>query len=65
MRSFSFALLVLLGLPSSHATASDAEVLRKFGMLGRIAVDCNAPASKENRHRIYTVSQPRVSSRAP
>jgi hypothetical protein len=56
MRSFSLALLALLGLPSSQAAASDADVLRKFGMLGRIAVNCNAPASKENPHLIYAVS---------
>ena len=56
MRSFSLALLALLGLPSNPATASDADVLKKFGMLGRIAVNCNAPASKENPHLIYAVS---------
>lgn len=56
MRSFSLALLALLGPPSSQAAASDADVLRKFGMLGRIAVNCKAPASKENPHLIYTVS---------
>jgi hypothetical protein len=57
MRSFSLALLALLGLPISPATAaSDAEVLRQFGMLGRIAVDCKAPHSKANPYLIYAVS---------
>ena len=57
MRSFSLALLALLGLPIGPATAaSDADVLRQFGMLGRIAVDCNAPYSQANPHLIYAVS---------
>jgi hypothetical protein len=49
MRSLSLALLSLLGLPISPAVASDADVLRQFGMLGRIAVDCKAPTAKPTR----------------
>ena len=57
MRSFSLALLALLGLPISPATAaSDADVLRQFGMFGRIAVDCKAPHSQANPHLVYAVS---------
>ena len=56
MRSVGLALLSLLGLPINPATASDADVLRQFGMLGRIAVDCNAPHSQSNPHLIYAVS---------
>jgi len=56
MRSVSLALLSLLGLPISPAVASDADVLRQFGMLGRIAVDCNAPHSQANPHLFYAVS---------
>jgi hypothetical protein len=44
-------------LPISPATAaSDADVLRQFGMLGRIAVDCKSPHSQANPHLIYAVS---------
>ena len=58
MRSFSLALLALVGLSgvTPGAAASDADILRKFGMLGRLAVDCNAPHSKTNPHLIYAVS---------
>jgi hypothetical protein len=58
MRSFRHALLVLLTLhgATSAAIASDADVLRQFGMLGRIAVDCSAPYSSTNPHLIYAVS---------
>ena len=57
MRSFSLALVVLCCmLLGSQAAASDADVLRQFGMLGRIAVDCNAPHSRDNPHVIYFAS---------
>ena len=58
MRSLSRALLVLLTLfgLTSAAVAADADVLRQFGMLGRIAVDCSAPYSQSNPHLIYAVS---------
>ncbi len=55
MRSFSLALLVLLGTAPA-AVAADADVLRRFGMLGRLAVDCAAPYSQSNPHQIYAVS---------
>ena len=58
MRSFSLALLallVLLGIAPADA-ASDRDVLKQFGMLGRIAVNCNAPHSSNNPHLIYAVS---------
>ncbi len=48
------ALTTLLGSPA--AVAGDVDVLRQFGMLGRIAVDCNAPHSQSNPHLIYGVS---------
>ena len=48
------ALSTLLG--SQAAVAGDVDVLRQFGMLGRIAVDCNAPHSQSNPHLIYAVS---------
>jgi hypothetical protein len=56
MRSVGLGLLSLLGLPIGPATASDADVLRQFGMLGRIAVDCKTPHSQANPHLIYAVS---------
>ena len=57
MRSLSLALLAFLGLVGSSAiAASDADILRQFGMLGRIAVDCNAPYSTSNPHLIYAIS---------
>jgi len=65
MRSFSLALLAMSALLGSQAAvAGDVDVLRQFGMLGRIAVDCNAPHSQSNPH-LSTPSRPRASSRAP
>ena len=58
MRSFRFtllALLVLLGIVPADA-ASDRDVLKQFGMLGRFAVDCAAPASSSNPHTTFAVS---------
>ena len=58
MRSISLALLALLvplGIAPADA-ASDRDVLKLFGMLGRIAVDCAAPASRSNPHVIFSVS---------
>jgi hypothetical protein len=58
MRSIRLALLViltLLGIAPADA-ASDGDVLKQFGMLGRFAVDCAAPASRSNPYLIYSVS---------
>jgi hypothetical protein len=38
------------------ARASDADVIRKFGILGRQAVNCAAPYSADNPHMVYAVS---------
>jgi hypothetical protein len=38
------------------ARASDGDVLRQFGILGRQALNCAAPYSKENPHITYSVS---------
>ena len=57
MRRICFALVgvsMLLGSPA--ALAGDVDVLRQFGMLGRIAVDCSTPHSQSNPHLIYGVS---------
>jgi hypothetical protein len=58
MRSISLALLViitLLGIAPADA-ASDGDVLKQFGLLGRLAVNCAAPASSGNPYLIYAVS---------
>ena len=58
MRSFSLALLAyltLLGIAPA-AVASDADVLKRFGMLGRVAVDCAAPYSQSNPYQFYEIS---------
>jgi hypothetical protein len=39
-----------------RAAASDADILMQFGMLGRIAVNCAAPASSSNPHVIFASS---------
>src|SRR5262245_46791251 len=49
-----FAMAALLGIPA--AQAADADVLRKFGMQGRQAVDCSKPHSQQNPHLIFAVS---------
>jgi hypothetical protein len=56
MRFIGLALLALVGLLGPAAAASDADVLRQFGIVGRIAIDCNAPYSASNPHLIYAVS---------
>ncbi len=57
MRHISFALVALFAVFAGPAgAASDASVLRKFGMLGRYAVNCaNVPATS-NPHLIYAIS---------
>ena len=56
-----FTSLVLLGfitlLGSAPADASDRDVLRQFGMYGKLAVDCAAPASSKNPHLFFAVSR--------
>src|SRR5258706_15155668 len=58
LRSISLALFVLLALigVAPPAAASDSDVLRQFGMLGHVAIDCAAPASASNPHQFYAVS---------
>jgi hypothetical protein len=58
MRPISFALLVLLTLFSTAPAdaASDGDVLKQFGMFGRLAVNCAAPASSSNPYLFYLVS---------
>ena len=58
MRPVSLALLLLLtllGIAPAHA-ASDGDVLKRFGMLGRTAVDCAAPPSSSNPNVTFAVS---------
>ncbi len=58
MRAVSVAVLVLLTLFSiaSADAASDGDVLKHFGMFGKLAVNCAAPASSSNPHLFYLVS---------
>jgi hypothetical protein len=55
VRCYSLALLACL-VPGASATASDADVLNQFGMLGHLAVVCAAPPSAENPHLVLSVS---------
>jgi len=57
MRSFNLALVTLCcTLLCDQAAAADADVLRQFGMLGRLAVDCKAPHSRTNPHLLFHAS---------
>jgi hypothetical protein len=57
VRSFGLALLMYLALPSlAPAARSDADAVKRFGMLGRLAVDCAVPYSESNPYQIYDVS---------
>lgn len=57
MRSIGFVPLVLLMLFGiAPADAADGDVMKKFGLYGRLAIDCAAPASSDNPHLIYAVS---------
>jgi hypothetical protein len=47
--------VVLLGT-AQNVAASDADVIRQFGMLGRQAIDCSAPYSGSNPYVIYEVT---------
>lgn len=58
MRPFGLTvvvLLTLLGIAPANA-APDGDVLKRFGLFGRLAVDCAAPASRSNPHLIYAIS---------
>ena len=55
MRSFSLVVLGFL-VPLASAAASDADVLKQFGMLEHLAVDCTAPDSDRNPHFMISVS---------
>jgi hypothetical protein len=57
MRRIRLALAGLATLLASPAAlAADADVLRQFGMQGRVALNCGAPYSQSNPHVIYGVS---------
>ena len=58
MRYVGVACLLFLALFGNIpiARASDGDVIRKFGILGRQALDCAGPYSKENPHMIYAIS---------
>ena len=58
MRYVSVAHVLFLGLFCNVpiARASDGDVIRQFGILGRQALNCSAPYSKDNPHMIYAVS---------
>jgi len=56
MRWSGIACLAHLALLSTNqaSAASDMDVLKQFGMLGHVAVDCSAPYSIRNPHLIFT-----------
>jgi hypothetical protein len=58
MRYASVAQLLFLTLLCNvpAARASDADIVRQFGILGRLALNCSAPYSNENPYLIYSVS---------
>jgi hypothetical protein len=58
MRWIGIACLAHLGLLGTvqASAASDADVVRRFGLLGRMAVDCSAPYGQSNPHVIFAVS---------
>ena len=57
MRIFGVALITFVALLASTAAgASDLEVLRGFGVLGTLAVDCSAPYSESNPYMTYAVT---------
>jgi hypothetical protein len=57
MRRICLALLAQVALlAGTAALAADADVLRQFGMQGRVALDCSKPSGEDNPHVIYGVS---------
>ncbi len=55
IRLLSMACLAVLCCVQG-AAASDADVIRKFGLLGRTARDCAAPNSEQNWHMIIAIA---------
>jgi hypothetical protein len=48
--------LFTLAVIAAAGAGSDADALAQFGMLGHLAVDCNAPPSIKNPHQVFAVS---------
>ncbi len=58
MRSLGVALLAFVALfGSAPADASDRDEMRRFGIYGKLAVDCAKPASSSNPHLFFAVSR--------
>jgi hypothetical protein len=54
MRNAGLVFLPYLTLFSATAAvASDADVIKRFGMAGTLALNCSAPAGKDNPYMIY------------
>jgi hypothetical protein len=45
--------LLLVPLGASVARAGDGDVIRSFGLLGRSAIDCSAPAAAKNPYTTF------------
>ena len=43
--------------PAAVAPDAGVDALKRFGMLGRVAVDCSAPDSPRNPHQIFAVAR--------
>jgi hypothetical protein len=58
MRSIGFACLMSLMMlgATREAAASDADVIRGFGMVGRVAISCAGSPDASNPHMIYAIS---------
>jgi hypothetical protein len=56
MRTLGLALIVsCVAFVGTSAFASDADVLKQFGILGTLAIDCSAPVSKDNAYLTFAV----------
>ena len=55
--------LFILAAVGDASAGSEADALAKFGMLGHVAVDCNAPPSINNPHQVFAVSPDGKASR--
>jgi hypothetical protein len=51
-------LLVMFGAGTAHA--SDADVIRAFGLLGTSAINCSAPAGPQNPYITFAVAGTRL-----